>query len=228
MSEKKNLNVYWLGGASCAGKSTITKMLAISHGFIQYDGDPGAATRFLMNGSLDHIPNLKRLRETFEAPTSTRWALELPPQDIAELYISWGKGIVPLITEELALNAESSPIIVDCLCGHPSSLQPFAPSERMTFVFADLAFLKKEWKSRRWLHEMIEGDFESYDERRAAYEKYIAAQCLIHDFEIEDCKRNNVPYKITSGNLSLQESYEYVASSFGLSPVNPAKLPEVE
>ena len=62
----------------------------------------------------------------------------------------------------------------------------------------------------------------------AAHENWIEKHRLHTELIIEDCRKENVPNRTTGGAMSLQESYEHVASSFGLTPVAPAVLPDTE
>ena len=143
-------NVFWLSGGSCAGKSAISQMLAINHGFRRYDGDPGAPMRFLREGRMDHIPHLKRLRETLAASASLRWFYELPPQELVEIYMKFSTCSIPLIAEELAQKTGNDPLVVDTLYGQPSSLLTIAPLERTVFIAADRAFQRRELDARPW------------------------------------------------------------------------------
>ena len=220
----KNTDVYWLCGGSCSGKSTITKMLAANHGFCRYDGDGRAVHPFLSEGRLDHISDLKRLREGIKS-ASLRWFYEMSSHDLAEMHIAWSGACATMIADELEQETGNKPVIVDMMFGFPSSVLPVASSNRVEFIFASQEFQTRMMRSRSGFRSRLELFFETDDEVQAAYDRWIGCLRLLTEIGIEDCEKHKVPYKITGGVASLQESYEYVASSFGLSPVVPAVMP---
>ena len=93
--------VFWLGGASCAGKSTICSMLEANHGIERLASDPDAPTRYMKDGALDSDPRLKRLRETLEAGASLRWFFEQSPEGLADTFWTWSAMYTPLLAAEL-------------------------------------------------------------------------------------------------------------------------------
>ena len=55
-------DVFWLGGASGAGKSSICEMIEENNDINRIVGDPDASMNQLKDGALDKDPRLKRIR----------------------------------------------------------------------------------------------------------------------------------------------------------------------
>jgi hypothetical protein len=62
-------NVFWIGGGTCGGKTTITDMLAEKHGFVPYHAEHRGREHFALASEADHpamsreIPILMSRRE---------------------------------------------------------------------------------------------------------------------------------------------------------------------
>ncbi len=104
--QQHNLSrVWWIGGAPCAGKSTVAAILAERHGLALYRCDDALEA---------HVRRSEPVASSLlHALTATRWdAL-------------WMRPVATQIREELAFYREEFPLIVEDLCdrarGAPAS-----------------------------------------------------------------------------------------------------------
>lgn len=118
-------HIYWLGGGSGAGKSTIARRLAATHDLGIYDTD--LAMR-------DHAgrcsPTACPLLEAFKSMTMDERWVERPPEKMLETF-HWfnGEGF-HLIIEDLLNLPENRRVIAEGFRLLPELVKPFLPSPK--------------------------------------------------------------------------------------------------
>lgn len=162
-------NVYWIGGASAAGKSTIARRLAAEHGLRVYPTDdvmPDHARR----SSRDDSP---LLHEFMAMDMDQRW-VNRSPREMFETF-HWFRGeCFNLIVEDLLGMQPERGVIVDGFRLLPRLVQPFlATRNRAVWLLptpefrrgviesrggASWAFLPKTTDPQRALHNLLERD----------------------------------------------------------------------
>ena len=218
-------DVFWLGGASCAGKSTICSMLEANHGIERLASDPDAPTEYMKDGALDSDPRLKCIRETLEAGASLRWFFEQSPEELADTYWTWSVMYTPLLAAELEKRESIKSGVVDVLFGHPSTIGAVATSGKAFYIVPSLGFQRRVLDERSWPRNQYLEMFETQAERESAYERWIEAHAILRHRIIADCLATATPCLVTGDELSLQQAYEQVAKAFGLQPVVDAVVP---
>lgn len=215
--------VFWIGGGSCAGKSTLARMLELNHGFTVYDADPTATMRFLMEGKMDHDEVLRESRERIAAEGGMKWLLSQSAAANADMFLRASRESLPLIAQELAGKEYKRPIVVDSLHGHPSAIRAAAPGSEAIYVFAERKTQERCWRQKPWPKPIIYREMASPD---SVFAQWLRLHRLIDEAVKEDCDREGVEYHYTAGVIGLQESYELVATRFSLRPKRPAAVPE--
>ncbi|HEX3022117.1 MAG TPA: hypothetical protein VHP81_06980 [Lachnospiraceae bacterium] len=190
---KSNLSsVYWLGGSTCAGKSTISSILSETYGFTVYHCD-------------EHLWKHIEKSNTKEHPHLSKGAL-LSLDDILGMsedeYLSW---IIDLHTEEYSmilddldkLSAEK-PILVEGVNLLPKLIKnEIVNSNNAIWLVADEEFYKTHQMQRNEMFDRVnkcsnpEQALHSYMNFDLAYGKYIRKEANRLELEVlvveKDC-----------------------------------------
>ena len=215
-------NVYWLGGGSCAGKTTLGKMFEINNGFTYYNGE---TQKFFKQGQMDHVPLLKEIRIIRETDKNWRWLFSLQVEEMAQFFLSIAKENIPLILDEVLELAGDSKVIVDTIFGHPSDISREGNLSNAVFLIADSSFQENEWHRRTWPKKKVIANMENPVE---ALKKWVQMHRMVNESIVADCERCGVDYIVTSGVIDLRESYRQVAKHFGVEPLKKPVIPEDE
>jgi len=118
-------NVYWLGGGSGAGKSTIARRLAGEFGMALHDTDASMADHAARSNAAA-APLLDRFKRM---SMDERWLLRSPAEMLASFH--WFEGeAFDLIIEDLLAMPRSRPVLVEGLRLLPHLVLPHLPHRR--------------------------------------------------------------------------------------------------
>lgn len=130
--------IYWLGGSTCAGKTTISNILSEKYGFIVYHCDEYLAKHIEKSNAQEH-PNLNRV-------TKMSWndILSMKVDD----YLKWTIGLFreefQMILEDLYKLSESKPILVEGVGLFPELISNvISDTDHAIFLVADEVFYRK-------------------------------------------------------------------------------------
>jgi 2-phosphoglycerate kinase len=162
-------HVYWIGGASCAGKSTIARRLAAEHGLQLYATDEVMADH-AKRSTPEECP---LLHEFMAMDMDERW-MNRSPKDMLETF-HWfrGEGFNMIIEDILRLSRETG-VIVDGFRLLPHLVKPLlavrshavwllpTPEFRQAVVDSrggpQWGFISKTSDSERALRNLLERD----------------------------------------------------------------------
>lgn len=123
---RENLrHVYWLGGASGAGKSTVARQLADTHGFHLYDTDERMADHGRRSRSND-IPLMKAFAAM---DADERWVTRSPQLMLETFHWFRGEGFA-LIVEDLLHLPKNRPVVAEGFRLLPELVQPLLADPR--------------------------------------------------------------------------------------------------
>jgi 2-phosphoglycerate kinase len=167
-------SIYWLGGSTCAGKTTISNLLSEKYRFTVYHCDEYLGKHIQESNALEH-PNLNQI-------TNLNW------NDILSLnvneYLSWTMDLFkeefPMILEDLNKLSDGRPILVEGVSLLPELInKEFHNSDHAIWVVADEAFYKEHQMERKEFYERIkecsdqEQALKNYIDNDLAFGKYI-------------------------------------------------------
>jgi 2-phosphoglycerate kinase len=143
--EDRLRHVYWVGGGSGAGKSTIARKIAAKHGFQIYDtdsamGDHGTRT------SPEHSPFL---RQFVDMDMDERWVNRSPQAMLETFHWFRGEGFDLIVDDLLALPSDP-PVIAEGFRLLPSLVKPLlAASGRAAWLLPTPEFRRAVFEGRR-------------------------------------------------------------------------------
>jgi hypothetical protein len=140
--------VFWLGGGSGAGKSTMARLLAADQGMRVYDSDE-AMSRHAGRLTAQEAPELAR----FKAMTmDERWCLRTPEVMLETFHWFRGEGF-HLIVEDL-VRMPAGPIVVEGFRLLPDLVRPLAAAGHAHWLLPTPAFRRAALTSRGTLWDI--------------------------------------------------------------------------
>ncbi len=138
-------HVYWIGGGSGAGKSTIAGRIAAEHGFRIYGTDQAMADHGTRT-SPEHSPLLQRF---VEMDMDERWVNRSPQAMLETFHWFRGEGFDLIVDDLLALPTDS-PVIAEGLRLLPALVKPLlAASGHAVWLLPTPELRRATFESRR-------------------------------------------------------------------------------
>ncbi len=176
---------YLLGGSTCAGKTTISKILSEKYGFTVYPCDEYLGKHVEKSNAKEH-PNLNRAKNI-----SWDEILSMKTED----YLNWIIGLYSeefdMILEDLDHLSDGKPILVEGVNLLPQLIKDHLIDEKhVFFVVSDDIFYQSHQIHRKEFYERINSctDSEqaliSYKNFDLAFGKYILKEAERLDFQV--------------------------------------------
>lgn len=139
-------HVYWIGGAPCAGKSTIARRISESHGFHLYSTDTAMADH-ARRSTPESCPLLHKF---MSMRMDERW-VNRSPRTMLETF-PWFQGeAFDMIVEDLLQLPEETRVIVEGFRLLPDLVKPLHPApDHAVWLFPTPQFRKATMEKRRW------------------------------------------------------------------------------
>jgi len=199
--------VFWIGGAPCAGKSSISEILAARFDLDVYHVDEAfeVHTRAISSA---RQPNLtKWLSSTWDE----RWMqpIDRLVEDVTACY----REHFDLIRQDILARSDSRALLVEGAALLPEEVTKFLPNKTQAIWVVPTSDFQKEHYSRRdWLREILaqcenpEESFRNWMERDARFAAWIEAEV----------KRLGLQLLKIDGSRTMTEVAEEVARHFRL------------
>jgi 2-phosphoglycerate kinase len=205
-SSHKLENVFWLGGSPCAGKSSISEVIASRFGLEVYHVDQAFdvhASRF----------------DTIRHPTLTKWSESSWDQ-------RWMQPVDSLVHEVIACYEEHFTLILEDVCSFPkrpllvegTALLPrrvagvLSRQSRALWVIPTADFQRTHYSDRGWVQPIVaqcsypEEAFHNWMERDIRFAKWIQTET----------SALGLPLLTIDGRQTIKETVEVVARQFQL------------
>jgi 2-phosphoglycerate kinase len=201
-------NVYWIGGGSGAGKSTIARRVARQHGLYLYATDDmmsDHASRMLPEDA-PYLDSFKRM------DMDERW-LNRPPEIMLETF-HWFRGEgFSLIVEELVRLAADSGVIAEGIRLLPHLVKPLlADSGHAVWLLPTPEFRLGAVHSRRTGWEFLRKTTDPERARRNLLER----DRMFTDELMEEAKHLELPVVEVDVAMTVDELSRRVTQAFGL------------
>ncbi|MCB9156204.1 MAG: hypothetical protein H6645_03700 [Caldilineaceae bacterium] len=199
--------VYWLGGSPCAGKSTVSEMIAEQLGWQVYHCDDWDEVHRARADVVKH--------PTFHAVTKLRGdALWLRPvEEQLATEIRFHGEQLALVLEDLPqiLATDERPLLVEGSAPLPHLLTPLLPNRHHAFwLIPTETFQRYYYAQRPWVPGQLATTsnpaqaFENWMQRDAAFARWLEGQ-VAHD---------NLEWWQVDGTISIEETAELVTKHF--------------
>lgn len=199
--------VLWIGGSPCAGKSTITDILASRYGLRPYHCDE-ALDAHRLRVTADSQPTMDRIRHS-------SWnAL-------------WTRSIDVMLADEFGFFQEAFPLVIADLSGIPATetvvvegsgllpdlVSPYLSSlQSAIWLVPTPAFQRRQYARRPWVNDILQ----QCDDPRQAFDNWMTRDCCFADIIEESASRLNLRSERVDGSRSLEEIAALVAEWYCL------------
>ena len=206
--DKSKPLIYWLGGSTCAGKTTISNVLADEYGFIVYHCDDYIGQHVVKSNNKEH-PNLNRI-------TGMCWN-EILNMTINE-YLEWSIGSYKeefeMIVEDLHQLYDGVPILVEGVDILPELIESgIVDVGHAIWIVSDEGFYREKQMGRKELFERVN---ECLDPKQAL-ENYFSYDLALGRYIKDNAKRHGFNVIEVKGESDLTNNVEAVRSHFRLS-----------
>jgi len=135
--------IFWLLGASCTGKTTISKCLAASNNMALCDMDARIFGDYVGKYTETAHPASCAWLKRADA---LQWALSLSWDEFNHLNEATNVEILDLFSQEVQASAETRPIVVDGGLSHPYLLAQVLPVDNLLCIQRDEAARAATWE----------------------------------------------------------------------------------
>lgn len=203
MTNKKS--VYWLGGAPCAGKSTIAEKLAEKHNLTYYRVDDHFERHIKQTNPDDHpaCEAFKKmgLEDVWMAPVSLQLKREW------EIY----QELFDFVLADLM--GLSKPVIVEGAGCLPELVSPFLElSQCGVWMVPTDHFHDSYYQKREWAPQIVK----DCSNPRQAYANWMSRDHAFAQRIIEQTKTYNLSCLVVDGKQSIQENIRWAEKEFEL------------
>jgi 2-phosphoglycerate kinase len=207
MPDDKLENIFWLGGSPCAGKSSISRILARDFPLDVYHVDDAFESHAARLDPARH-PALTK----WEASTwDERWMQ--PTASLLRDATACYREHFTFVLEDILSAPARRPLLVEGTALMPGQVARLLPTrERAIWVVPTASFQREQYAKRKWTREVLahcsnpSQAFQNWMERDAQFADWIRA---------ETCDLNLALLEV-DGERTIEENARAVATHFGL------------
>ena len=205
-------HVLWIGGAPCAGKTTMSQRLSSDYGMSRYDGDCRFERHF-EEADPDDSPVTCAARARVHREGSSVWMFEQGAEEMAAFMRDLGREDLQATCRDLLELPSGEPIVVDLYSGHPSWVCQVARPDRAVFLvatddFQDATWLGRDGPFRREIEQCVDPT--------AAMAEFLKCCRQLSRWVRQECRELGLPLLITGGRMDADETYAAICQQFGL------------
>lgn len=208
------MTVYWIGGSPCAGKTTISNIIAQEFGWLVYSIDRYFET-YLQRADSNKHPHL-----TAYSQLGLKQFLLQDPQKQLEQIIGMSQEQFEFILDDLAqlkvdnpeniILVEGSNILADSV-----SSQIASPKQAMWIVPTETFQLETYPKRGSWVQGVLRHHYQA-EEGIIAFERWMERDANWAKFTASKARKHNIPVLIVDGSTSLLDNTEMIMRYFDL------------
>jgi hypothetical protein len=199
--------VFWLGGPPCAGKSSISEILAGRFKFDVYHVDEAFAA---------HVPRLDPALH----PTLTRWCrpswnecLMRPVESLVQDSIACCQEHFTLVLEDVLAMPADKPLLVEGAALLPRQVAGVLPERnRAVWVIPTPDFQRGHYSKRAW----VGGILGQCDDPEAAFRNWLARDAGLARWVAAEASALGLGLLQTDGSRTMEETAAEVAAHFRL------------
>jgi hypothetical protein len=192
-------NIYWLIGAACAGKSTISRVISEKYGITRYDMD---TLIYGNNSSLYSAERHPAATTWLSASNPLDWQLSLSLAEFDAFNRAANVEYFDLFANDLHTNYAKQPLLVDGGITHPSLLVQLIPRERIFCIDTSRAERVNAWETAEARAPMKQWVF-NLPNPQAKWEKFLAFDELIAQTIVAECRANNIARFVRDDQTSV-------------------------
>lgn len=196
------MDIYYIGGSPCSGKSTVAGALAEQYGLAYFKADD-YLTDFTAQGAAAGLPVCQRIQRMSADETWLR-----PPETQCQEELDYYREIAPFVTAKLAeisaprIIAEGAAFLPCLMHGAPHYLA-ITPSR---------AFQISRYRERPWMPHVLR----DCSDKERAFANWMERDALFAENIRRQCEQLGLPHLLTDGSVPPEERLAQVAALFQL------------
>ena len=196
-------HVYWLGGSSCAGKSTIARLFADELGFELYAIDPKWFGDHLHAADPERHPGMVKYRESL-GPTLPEIFNTVPVDDLVESQINFFIEEFEMIVDDLYELPKDRPILAEGTALLPPQVGQITDPNRAIWLVATESF------ERKIRQERIEKDSNERFIPAPWFDNLIAWSSKRRARTVSEAQELGLEVLETDGSRSIENTFEMI------------------
>ena len=196
------MEIYYIGGSPCSGKSTVAEALAEQYGLTYFKADD-YLDDFTAQGAAAGLPVCQRIQRM---STDETW-LRAPRVQYQEEF-DYYREIAPFVAEQLARLSASRVIaegaaFLPCLMRYAAHYLAITPSRE---------FQVSRYRERPWVPHVLR----ECSDQELAFANWMERDALFAEEIRRQCAELGMPHLLTDGSVSPEDRLQQVARQFRL------------
>lgn len=205
MNTLRRLDIYWLGGSPCSGKSTIAGLLAERHGLQLFRSDE-YMDRHTRQADPTRQPVMARIAQM---NWEQIWMRPVVEQVADEL--DFYREEFDLLRAELEQTAGGAPILAEGTAWLPELLARAGVSPARTFFLVPSeTFQVRHYSQRPWAHDILS----ECSQPQQAFRNWMERDSRFADAVEEQARACAMPVRRVDGTHTLEETCALLESAF--------------
>lgn len=200
--------VYYLGGGTCCGKSTVTERLIDKYGFTLYKLDDYIFDYLERLAESGNEIAVKQMNESMQE----MW-LGAAPFEMCDEELQLYRAMFPLAQEAIAALPQQAPILAEGAgflpdLMHGAGVQPGF----YACIVPTPDFRRAQYAKRPWIDRFLEG----VDDKEAAFQNWMQRDALFSEAVLADAQSLGYPTYVVDGAKGAEETLAFVERAFHL------------
>ena len=209
MSESKDMleNVLWLGGSPCAGKSSISEILAQRFDLDVYHVDEDFE-KHLQDLETTHQPALAKWRAT---SWNERWMQ--PIDDLVQNVIDCYQEHFALILKDILTMPKHRPLLIEGTALLPRQVAEVTPSRNHAmWIIPSADFQREHYRNREWARAVVE----QCDNPELAFHNWMERDVRFAEWVQTEVRALGLQLLRVDGSQTIEENAGAIAAHFQL------------
>ena len=206
-------HVYWIAGGPCAGKTTVSGILAKSYGFTLYEGDKHAFGDHWERVTPEKHPDRYMMKSRTQKEGSGTWFFEDSIEEIIQRLLDLGREDFEMVIEDLYQLPGNKNILVDTFAGVTELVYKMTSPQKVIFMVAEEEFQRDVWSKRDWVKEYLKAS----SDPKKTLKNFIDSNLEFTKYIVENVRNIGGKLIITDKNSSIEKNIEIIRDRFKLS-----------
>jgi len=200
------MNIYYIGGSPCSGKSTIAELIAKKYGFCYFKVDDFLEKYMGLGAEKGYEICSKQSKLSFEQifMQNSELLCEEELQTYCEMY-EFIKADLQAISSEKGIIAEGAAFLPKLM------KQDNILDSRYICITPTKEFQVEHYRKREWLPYILDG----CSDKEKVFQNWMDRDALFAEDVRQQCKALDYKSIVTDGAVSIEEMLQMVCEHFG-------------
>lgn len=204
---RKTVNVYFIGGSPCSGKSTVAENLSPKNGLLYFKVDDHLDTYTRMGAEAGY----PMCRKQMELSAEQIWMRT--PRVQCEEELRYYEEIFPFVLNDLGNLDTNAAVITEGAAYLPNLLKRIGiPDNRYIALVPTEVFQVFHYRKREWVSNVLA---ECSDPEKA-FQNWMDRDILFAKEVVQRCREENYRYLLNNGEWPIQKLEDMIKSHFDL------------